>query len=94
MTTFDTDGEIDIQPKTPGVYVARHRIPAGFLKAGPYAISVGSGTPTTSFQVFDNVVRFEIEELTQNTMLRGYRRDRPGHVVSPGVWVTERIDGD
>lgn len=92
MTTFDTDGEVDIEPKMPGIYVARHRIPAGFLKAGLYTVSVGAGTPTTSFQVFDNVLRFEVEELSQNTMLRGYRRDRPGHIVSPGRWATARLE--
>jgi lipopolysaccharide transport system ATP-binding protein len=91
LTTFDTDGDIEIAPKLPGVYVARHRIPPGFLKGGMYTVSVGSGTPTTCLQVFDNVLRFEIEELTRNTLLRGYRRDRPGHVISPGRWETERL---
>jgi lipopolysaccharide transport system ATP-binding protein len=90
-TTFDTDGYADIPTKQPGVYVARHRIPGGFLKAGSYTVSVGSGTPTTSFQVFENALKFTVDERGENTTLRGYRRDRPGQVISPGVWETERI---
>jgi lipopolysaccharide transport system ATP-binding protein len=91
FTSFDTDGQIAIQAKLPGRYVARHRIPPGFLKAGIWSLTVGSGTPTTQFQSFVDLVTFDIEELSENTALRGYRKDRPGNVISPGAWTTEKI---
>ncbi|HLG69027.1 MAG TPA: polysaccharide ABC transporter ATP-binding protein [Chloroflexota bacterium] len=89
--SYDTDAEEDIAPKEPGVYVARHRLPSRFLKAGSYTVTVGSGTPHVCYQVFSDLLPFEILELSEATQLRGYRRDRAGHIISPGVWETERL---
>ena len=89
--SYDTDAEEEIAPKSPGVYLARHILPARFLKAGSYTVTVGSGVPHACFQVFSDLLPFEIAELSEATQAKGYRRDRAGHVISPGVWQTEKI---
>ncbi len=92
LNSFDTDGESEVRPKDPGLYVARHVIPAMFLKAGLYSVSVGVGTPEHCFQLLPDILHFEVEEVTHNTHLRGYRRDRLGHVISPGSWETIKLE--
>jgi lipopolysaccharide transport system ATP-binding protein len=89
--TFDTD-QIDEMPlREPGVYEARWQIPGLFLKAGLYNVSVTVGTPERLLQEFESIVSFEVGEYTVNAQHRGYRRDRPGHVVAPGSWSTTRV---
>jgi lipopolysaccharide transport system ATP-binding protein len=89
--SYDTDAEDAIRPKRPGVYVARHTLPPRFLKAGTYTVTVGSGQPHRCFQVFEDVLSFEVAELSEGTQARGYRRDRAGHIISPGTWHTEKL---
>jgi lipopolysaccharide transport system ATP-binding protein len=89
--TFDTDHIDDMPAREPGVYEARWVIPPMFLKAGLYTIGLMSGTPERMFQELDSIVSFEVDEYTLNTHHRGYRRERPGHVVAPGTWSTARV---
>jgi lipopolysaccharide transport system ATP-binding protein len=96
LHTFDTDAadgvigdEDELRP--PGIYVARCRLPAMFLKAGLWSANLNTGTPDMSLQALESVIRFEVEDRSLNTHMRGFRRDRPGHIVSPGRWSTERI---
>jgi lipopolysaccharide transport system ATP-binding protein len=91
FTSFDTDEQNPIEPKLPGRYVARHRLPAGFLKAGLYSLTVGSGTPSDLVQNFPDILSFDVEELGSNASMRGFRRDRPGQVVTPGHWSVDQI---
>lgn len=86
--SFDTDGEPEVPVRTPGSYTARYRIPGMSLKAGNYSMSVGMGTPEILLQNLEHVLSFEIEEWSLNTLSKGYRRERPGYVVSPGIWTT------
>ncbi len=95
LHTFDTDddrGDTVGDPRPPGLYEARCRMPAGFLKAGLWSVDINTGTPSEMFQTFESVVRFEVEERSVNAQAMGFRRDRPGHVISPGRWTTRRID--
>jgi len=92
INSFDTDNQTEINPKDPGVYLAKYKIPRMFLKAGLYSLTVGIGTPERCFQLFHDVLHFQVEEWTVNTTLKGYRRERLGHVVSPAVWETERLE--
>jgi lipopolysaccharide transport system ATP-binding protein len=93
LHTFDTDDEHDwMDVRAPGTYVARCRLPAMFLKAGLWAVNATLGTPGELLQALESVVRFEVEERTFNAQGRGFRRDRPGHVISPGDWTTERLE--
>ena len=62
-----------------------------FLKAGLYTVGITAGTPERLLQDLDSIISFEVEEYTHNTQHRGYRRDRPGHIVAPGTWSTVRV---
>jgi lipopolysaccharide transport system ATP-binding protein len=89
--TFDTDQIDEMPTREPGVYEARWLIPPMFLKAGLYTVGVTAGTPERLLQEFESIISFEVEEFTLNAQHRGYRRDRPGHVVAPGTWTTSRV---
>jgi lipopolysaccharide transport system ATP-binding protein len=89
--TFDTDQIDDMPAREPGVYEARWVIPSMFLKAGLYTVSLTAGTPERMFQELDAIISFEVDEFTVNAQHRGYRRERPGHVVAPGSWSTARV---
>jgi lipopolysaccharide transport system ATP-binding protein len=89
--SFDTDALDEIPPTEPGRYEAAYTIPPMFLKAGNYATRVTTGTPERLLQDLMGVLSFEIEERSINTHMKGYRRDRQGHVISPGSWETRRL---
>lgn len=78
-------------PREPGMYVSRYKIPKMFLKAGFYAVTLTSGVPDRRFQYLPEVISFDVEATSMSTFRKGYRSDRPGSVVSPGVWTTERL---
>ena len=93
LRTFDTDSlENPMQATGPGLYRCSTRIPGRFLKAGHYTITANAGTPQAVIQEIDSVVSFDIEELYENNINRGYRRERPGFVIYPGSWRTVRLD--
>jgi lipopolysaccharide transport system ATP-binding protein len=91
IRTFDTDAGDPMQMRQAGDYICRHTIPGHFLKGGSYSVGVGFGTPERLIIYAENALSFEVEELSENTHHRGYRADRPGHVISPGVWSTVAI---
>jgi lipopolysaccharide transport system ATP-binding protein len=92
VQSFDTDGLSEIPVREPGIYEAAYHLPAMFLKAGSYTARVAAGTPDELLQDVEGAVVFEVEELSANTQLRGYRRDRSGQVISPGTWQTIQVD--
>lgn len=91
VCTYDTDRLESIPFLEPGIYRATCRLPGMFLKAGNYTVRLDLGIPSKLLMEVDGALAFEIEELSQNTHHRGYRKDRIGHVISPGYWNTERI---
>jgi len=42
-------------------------------------------------QELNYALPFQVEELSINTLQKGYRSGRPGLVISPGVWKTEKV---
>ncbi len=89
--SFDTDGMDKLPLRQPGTYEARHTIPKMFFKAGVYSARITAGTPDRLIQDLESVLHFEIEELSQNTHMKGYRKERAGHVISPGTWETRKL---
>ncbi|HEX7300696.1 MAG TPA: ABC transporter ATP-binding protein [Solirubrobacteraceae bacterium] len=89
--TFDTDDLDHIPARDPGLYEARYRVPGMTLKAGLYTVDVDTGTLERHMQTFEAAASFEIEERTVNAHSKGYRRDRPGHLVALGAWSTKRV---
>jgi lipopolysaccharide transport system ATP-binding protein len=92
LRTFDTDDDSTILVRDPGVYEARYVIPGMFLKAGMYTVDLAIGTQQRLVQSFESIAQFDIEELSTNAHMKGYRRDRPGHVIAPGRWETTRVE--
>lgn len=93
VRTFDTDGlESPLYANEPGLYRCSATIPGRFLKAGHYTITANAGTPQAVLQEIDSVLSFDIEELYENSTNRGYRRERPGFVLFPSSWKTEKVD--
>jgi len=92
LRTFDTDNlDEALVMKEPGMYRSRMRIPRRFLKAGHYTVTPELGSPQELFHTVEGGVSFEIEELSENTHSRGYRGERPGHIIFPGRWEAERL---
>ena len=92
--SFDTDDVDEIPPTDPGRYVTTYTLPRRFLKAGAYNVRITSGTPERLIQDLESAVSFEVDERSENTHMKGYRRDRQGFVVSPGQWRTEAVDSE
>lgn len=90
--TFDTDTLGPVEWVEPGNYRSRHRIPPMFLKAGSYSVSMTLGTPTKLIQQLTSVVQFDVEENSVNPLDKGYRKERPGHIISPGAWEMQKLD--
>lgn len=91
LHTFDTDQLGAAEWAKPGRYRVRHCIPPLFLKAGSYSISVAHGTPSQLIQELQSVVQFDVEENSVNAGDKGYRKERPGQVITPGYWTCEKI---
>jgi lipopolysaccharide transport system ATP-binding protein len=91
LQSFNTDDDDDaVTFRDPGLYRCRMRLPAHFLKAGHYTVNLHLGSPQELYQVAEGCVSFDIEELSENTHSRGYRSERPGHVIFPGRWEVEK----
>lgn len=92
VRTFDTDMyDGAIITTEPGAHRCRMIIPPRFLKAGHYTVAVNAGTPQEVLHDVDRALSFDIEELSENTHNRGYCRERPGHVIFPGRWESEKL---
>lgn len=91
LHSFDTDGDAELPIRSIGTYLAVYRVPGMCLKAGSYGISVYAGTPDLLIQSLEQVASFDVEEWSINAQSKGYRRERPGHMISPGVWETKKL---
>jgi lipopolysaccharide transport system ATP-binding protein len=94
LHSFDTDGDAELPMREPGVYTTIYRIPGMSLKAGSYSASAFIGTPEVLLQSLEHVLAFDVEEWSVNTQSKGYRRERPGLLISPGKWETRFSNGD
>lgn len=92
LHSFDTDDDVELPLRSPGTYVARYRIPGMVLKAGRYSASAFVGTPDQLIQSLEHALTFDVEEWSVNTQSKGYRRERPGHLISPGKWETRLLE--
>lgn len=89
--TFDTDEDDEIPTRKCGAYKATYKIPGMKIKAGAYMISVNMGTPQKLLEDHPAVLSFDVEERTMNTLQKGFKIDRPGHLISLGSWQTNQI---
>jgi lipopolysaccharide transport system ATP-binding protein len=49
---------------------------------------VNLGTITTLLLDVPSAAQFTVEELSENTNYRSYKRERLGSVICPGTWTT------
>jgi len=89
--SFDTDALDSLPTREPGSYRAQCRLPGMFLKAGNYSVRLAIGTPDRLMAEIESALTFDVEELSQNTYNKGYRKERIGHIISRGRWSTERF---
>lgn len=91
LHSFDTDGDAELPLRAVGMYKATYRVPGMHLKAGAYSASAFIGTPDILIQSLEQIISFNIEEWSINTHSKGYRKERPGHMISPGVWKINQL---
>jgi lipopolysaccharide transport system ATP-binding protein len=91
LHSFDTDGDAELPLRSAGTYRALYRVPGMCLKAGSFSVSAYIGTPDLLIQSLEHIISFDVEEWTINTQSKGYRKDRPGHMISPGIWDTTKL---
>lgn len=89
FSSFDTDGlEMPLVRRDPGCYHATLHLAPRVLKAGGYSITTHLGTIAKLLLEVADSAQFSIEELSENTAYRSYKKERPGHIIAPGVWTT------
>jgi len=91
LHTYDVDSLDEIPARGPGVYQTQYKIPKMFLKAGRCSVTIITTTSVVEFQWLNSVLNFEIEEYSQNTYMKGYRKERLGIIISPGIWDTQKL---
>jgi lipopolysaccharide transport system ATP-binding protein len=92
FSSFDTDGlEMPLIRREPGKYRAELHLPAHFLKAGSYSVAANLGTISDLLLDIPSAAQFTVEELSENTTYRSYKRERLGAVICPGTWTTTRL---
>jgi len=90
--SYDTDQiDLELDDARPGRYRLIHQLPPFFLKAGHYKVSVNLGIPTNIIENHKEVLEFEVEENSINPINKGFRRDRIGQVISPGIWSKQKL---
>ena len=90
FSSYDTDEfEMPLIRRDPGKYHAEFRLEPRVLKAGGYSILVNFGTISTLLLEVPDAVQFSIEELSENTTYRSYKKERLGHIIAPGTWHTQ-----
>lgn len=92
FSSFDTDGlEEPLVKRLPGRYQAEMRIAPHILKAGGYSVTTYLGTISDLLLEVPSSTQFTIEELSENTTYRGYKRERPGQIIAPAIWTTIEV---
>jgi hypothetical protein len=62
-----------------------------FLKAGSYTLTCTAGTPDKLIFNLQELISFEVEELSTNTIHVGFRERREGNVIMQGSWANEQL---
>ena len=86
--TLDTDAfPCRLDERAPGEYAYTVEVPPRFLKAGVYSVSADAGrTNVELYELHAEAVSFQVEELSEDTAMKGYAESRQGMVVAPVRW--------
>jgi lipopolysaccharide transport system ATP-binding protein len=89
----DTDDlEDPLVRREVGKYKATYRIPRRFLKAGSFSITAYLGTLSELLLEVPSAALFAVEELSEDTRNRSYKKERIGSVRSPGTWAVTQAE--
>ena len=88
INTYHTDNLTSLPLTEPGEYTSTCQLPPMFLKAGSYVIDVSIGPPTILIESIPAALTFEVLELKINTLFKGYKNERSGHIIAPSKWAT------
>lgn len=92
VNSFNTDQlKEHLTDYTIGNYRSRLQINKMFLKSGSYSITCAAGTPDKLIFILQELVSFEIEELSLNTTHVSFREAREGSVIMQGNWTNEKL---
>ena len=88
FTTLDTDHRHELTGvRRVGEYATRFTVLPNVLKAGLYSVTIGTGITNKSLiEIHDDIVRFQVEELGEDTQFKGYADWRAGHIIAPVKW--------
>ncbi len=93
VSTADSDVDASaLEPRAPGHYRARFRLPTDILNEGHYTISFSMGVPYSSV-VYRNpsVLRFHLHDRRDGDKAR-FLQKRPGMILMDIPWETEMIE--
>src|SRR3569833_93155 len=92
FSSFDTDGlEMPLIRREPGKYRAELHIPTHYQKTGSKTEAAQQGTISALLLDVPSAAQFTVEELSENTTYRSYKRERLGAVICHGTWTTTRL---
>ena len=94
FTTFDTDLSQELAgTRSPGLYLARVKLPRKFLKPGNYTLWLSSQRKGVGMiDRKGDILSFQISELRDEFSGKGYSTECPGTLIVPLKWETERVE--
>ncbi len=91
FTSFDSDNDLDMQPRMPGRYKGRCKIPGYLLNPNRYVISCEGTTHYKTFIRIANVLQFEVDELDYDESYLVNER-RAGAIRPKLEWDLEQLN--
>ncbi len=94
FATYDTDLAQDLSgSRSPGVYMARVKLPRKLLKAGTYTLWLNSyRNGVGRIDRKGDVLSFHISEIRETFSGKSYSAGCPGTLIVPLKWETERME--
>jgi lipopolysaccharide transport system ATP-binding protein len=88
LSSFDTDtNPMLLTQRSPGIYRYQVHLPTQYLKAGLYSVHLDTGIINRgAIERHQDAVTFTIEEITEDTSLKGYAEHRAGVLRIPVLW--------
>lgn len=91
--SFDTDKEaVKLENRENGKYFSRIKLPSPLLKPGHYTVTPGTGIANSQkIQHLEDIIRFDVELLSQPSSFVSYAKKRPGMIAVPLYWDTHKV---
>jgi len=93
FVSFDTSEKPEyLEQREPDRYKTTFTLPSPLLKPGSYSVDIFTGRPgTLPTQKLENIMRFEVDLNSKQSLYLSYSKDRPGVVAVPLEWDTVKI---